>query len=128
MSRNQRTTLLALVVVVVIVGFVVARAAGGGGSSSTTAAGTTTVVPTVVVRHGKPVGGVKKLDFPKGGTIDFKVRSDVADEVHFHGYDVHRDVPAGGTVRFRVPAKFDGRFVVELERHGEQIAEVEVTP
>jgi hypothetical protein len=83
--------------------------------------------PLVVVKDGQPVGGVQKLEFTKGGTIDFLVRSDTPGEIHFHGYDVHRDVPeGGGTVRFRLPAKFDGRFVVELEETGTEIAEVEV--
>jgi hypothetical protein len=57
------------------------------------------------------------------------VRSDTPGEIHFHGYDVHRDVPeGGGTVRFKLPAKFDGRFEVEVEDTGVQIAEVEVQP
>jgi len=48
--------------------------------------------------------------------------------VHFHGYDVHKDVRAGGTVRFRMPATIEGRFVVELEGRKQQLAEVEVKP
>ena len=43
------------------------------------------------------------------------VKSDVADEVHLHGYDISRDVPAGGTVRISFTATLPGRFEVELE-------------
>jgi hypothetical protein len=153
MSRNQRITLLALAALVVVVAVVIAVASGGGDSTNATttnagtappattpstgsAAGSATATtpatparPVVVVKGGQPVGGVKRLEFTKGGTIDFSVRSDTPGEIHFHGYDVHRDVPAGGgTVRFRLPAKFDGRFTVEIEATGQQIAEVEVQP
>ncbi|UGS37724.1 hypothetical protein [Capillimicrobium parvum] len=154
MSTNQRFAMLALAGAVLVVGFFVLRSGGDANNgdtatativrtvvTETTPGGQTTTtktvqekpkkpkVPVVVVKGGKPVGGVEKLEFNKGGTIDFRVRSDTPGEIHFHGYDVHRDVPqGGGTVRFRLPAKFDGRFVVEVEDSGVEIAEVEVQP
>ena len=85
-------------------------------------------MPTVVVRGGKPVGGIKKLKFAKGDQVAFRVRSDVADEIHVHGYDFKRDVPKGGTAAFSFRGTIDGIFVVELEGRGEQIASLEVTP
>jgi hypothetical protein len=148
MSRNQRLALLGLAVVVLVAGFVIAKSGsdGNGSSSDTTstpAASATTggsgttdnggtpakpAVQTVVVKNAKPVGGIKVLKFNKGGTIRFKVTSDTADEIHFHGYDIGKDVEAGGSVSFNVPAKIDGKFEVELEDHKEQIASVEVAP
>src|SRR3954462_11191402 len=121
MSRTQRNVLLALAAVVAVVGIVVAVSSGGGKEKTVTAA-------TVEVKDAKPVGGVKTIRFKKGGTIDLTVHSDVADEVHFHGYDVAKDVEAGGTVQFKMPAKIDGVFEVELEDHKTQIAAVEVIP
>jgi hypothetical protein len=121
MPRNQRAALLGLAIAVLVVGFLVLR---GGGTKTDTASGTT----TIVVAGGKPSGGVQKLTFPKGGTVDFRVRSDSSGEIHVHGYDVKRSVPAGGTVTFRFPAKVDGRFVVEMESSGVQIAQLTVTP
>jgi len=82
----------------------------------------------VVVQGGKPVGGIKKLEYSKGDQVRFRVKSDVADEIHVHGYDFHKDVPAGGAVSFSFPAKIEGVFVIELENRGEQIAELRVTP
>ena len=143
MTRPARLALIAAALVVLVAGFLVVRpksddaplapsdtvpTSASGPRPATGPSPSTRPTPTVVVRGAKPVGGVKKLVFRKGATIAFAVRSDVADEVHFHGYDLHRDVPAGGTVRFRTPAKFDGIFVVELEGRGTQIASVEVTP
>ena len=82
----------------------------------------------VTVRGGKPAGGIKKLSFTKGDQVRFRVDSDVADEIHVHGYDFHKDVPAGGSVSFSFPAKIEGVFVVELESRGEQIAQLTVNP
>ncbi len=53
-------------------------------------------VPLVVVEDGEPQGGIKELTYNSGEPIRFRVESDVADEVHFHGYDVGKDVEAGG--------------------------------
>jgi hypothetical protein len=104
-------------------------------TSETDTGGTTTAAPapapappTVRVVDAKPQGGVKKLNFTKGDTIRFRVVSDTADEIHVHGYDLMKDVPAGGSVTFSFKGSIDGRFVVELEDHGEQIAELDVQP
>jgi hypothetical protein len=76
----------------------------------------------------KPSGGIQKLKFNKGDQIRFRVVSDTADEIHVHGYDLMKDVPAGGNVSFNFKGSIDGRFVVELEEHGQQIAELDVAP
>ena len=82
----------------------------------------------IVIVGGKPEGGVKKLEYQQGDRIQFTVDSDVADEIHVHGYDLMKDVPAGGTVRFSFPAKIEGVFEVELEGRKQQIGELRVTP
>jgi hypothetical protein len=85
-------------------------------------------VQTIVVRGGQPVGGVQELAFVKGERIRFIVESDVADEVHLHGYDISKDVEAGGAVQFDVPASIEGVFEVELEGRVVPLAEVTVNP
>jgi hypothetical protein len=121
MSRTQRFGFLGLALVIVVVAAVVI---GTSGSSDTKSTGPT----TIEVRDAKPVGGVKTLTYKKGDTIDLTIKSDTADEVHFHGYDVHKDVEAGGSVRFDFPANIDGEFIVELEDHKETLANVKVEP
>ena len=121
MSRNQRFVVLGLAALVIVVAIVVI---GIGGSDSTKSAGAT----TVVVQGAQPVGGVKDVTFKKGGTVDLTVKSDTADEVHFHGYDVHKDVAKGGSVHFRFPASIEGKFIVELENHKQTLANVTVAP
>ena len=85
-------------------------------------------VPTVVVRGGEPVGGVAELEYTAGEEVRFEVTSDVADEIHVHGYDLLEEVPAGGTASFDFPAEIEGIFEVELEGRGVQIAELRVNP
>ena len=82
----------------------------------------------IVIVNGKPQGGVQKLEYKKGDRIQFTVTSDVADEIHVHGYDLKKDVPAGGTVRFSFPASIEGVFEAELEGRKEQIAQLTVNP
>ena len=110
-----------------------APATAGETTAQTTPAETTPApeepaTPVVRVVGGKPQGGVQRSEFAKGDPARVTVRSDVSDEIHVHGYDLMTDVEAGGSVTFAFPAKIDGRFEVELEGRGEQIAELEVTP
>jgi hypothetical protein len=84
--------------------------------------------PTIVIRGGEPAGGVEELEYSAGDQIRFTVESDVADEVHVHGYDLSQDVPAGGSVDFDFAAEIEGIFEIELEQRKEQIAELRVNP
>jgi hypothetical protein len=85
-------------------------------------------IERIVVRGGKPVGGVKELQYASGDRVRFSVRSNVADEVHVHGFDISKDVAAGGSVQFEFPADIEGVFEVELEESHIQIAELEIEP
>jgi len=82
----------------------------------------------IVVRNGEPVGGMQELEYSAGDEVAFSVRSDVADEIHVHGYDLSKDVKAGGSVSFSFPAEIEGIFEIELEQRGTQIAELRVNP
>jgi hypothetical protein len=122
-SRTQRLGLLGIAAVIAVVAAVIIIVSSGGSDESADSVGA-----TVEVKDAKPVGGVQTLTYKKGGTIDFTVKSDTADEIHFHGYDIGKDVDAGGSVQFKVPATIDGEFEVELEQHKQQIANVKVEP
>src|SRR5436190_22518941 len=128
--QNSRTPALigGVLLVIAVVAFIV-LSGGGDNPSSTTSAGTVdSEVPVITVKNGQPVGGVQDLTFTQGDNIRFIVDSDVSDEVHFHGYDIGKDVKAGGTVEFNVPATDAGVFEVELESRVEQIAQITVNP
>jgi hypothetical protein len=101
---------------------------GKGSTSSKAATDGGASVPVIVIENGEPSGGVQGLEYSAGEQVRFEVRSDVADEIHVHGYDLMKDVPAGGTVSFSFPAEIEGIFEVELEDRKEQIAELRVNP
>jgi len=107
--------------------------AGGGGAASgksgeAAKGGAMPAGATIAIKNGEPVGGVQRLEYSAGDEVEFSVDSDVADEVHVHGYDLMKDVPAGGSVSFSFPAEIEGIFEVELEGRKEQIAEIRVNP
>jgi len=134
--------MVAVALVIVVVGFIALRPGSDNGDksssnpqSSSSATGTgaggqdgTPQPATIDVVDGKPDGGVKTITFAKGDQIRLQVNSDTADEVHIHGYDIHKDVDAGGSVQFAFPASIDGKFEIELEEAKQQLANLEVTP
>jgi FtsP/CotA-like multicopper oxidase with cupredoxin domain len=103
------------------------RSDPSGGSTSTSAPAAP-AAPTIRVVNGRPQGGVKTVSVKKNDPVVLKVQSDVADEIHVHGYDLKKDVPEGGSVMFTFNATIEGRFEVELEHAATQIANLEVTP
>ena len=64
----------------------------------------------------------------QGEKVAIVVGSDVADHVHLHGYDKFADVAPGKPARLVFVASIPGRFEVELEDRGLQIADLEVRP
>ncbi len=83
---------------------------------------------TIRIVAGQPRGGPRTLTFVKGEPIALKVVSDVAEEIHVHGYDLSKDVKPGASVRFAFEATIEGRFEIELENTGTLLATLEVTP
>jgi heme/copper-type cytochrome/quinol oxidase subunit 2 len=71
---------------------------------------------------------VTKLRFEQGETIRFRVRSDVPEEIHVHGYDVTQAIAPGETTDVSFPAEITGIFEIELHNSGEQIAQLRVDP
>jgi hypothetical protein len=138
MSTRTRLGVIAAAVAVAVAGFVIASssehkkskkaAINPPPSSVSGAPAKPPAPPKIVIRRGKPVGGIQTIRVSKGDRVRFTVQSDVADEVHVHGYDLHKDVAKGRTVSFDFPASIDGKFEAELERRKEQIVELEVEP
>ena len=82
----------------------------------------------VVVVGGEPQGGIVRESVDLDSEVVVTVISDVADEVHVHGYDLMADVAPGAPATIRFTADAPGRFEIELEDTGVQIAELEVRP
>jgi hypothetical protein len=85
-------------------------------------------IERIWVRGGKPAGGARRLEFKRGDLVRFSVHSTVADEVHIHGFDIEKALPANRIVLFTFPADIEGVFEVELHEAGVKIAELRIGP
>ena len=152
MSRNQRLSFLGIAAVIAVVAVIVLTAGGGADEteqdSADNAAATATATatpsedagqqestptptPTPTPKPQPPLlvaGKVTKLRLTEGETVRFRVRSDAADHVHIHGYDIMKDVEPGKTANVAFKATITGIFEVELEGAHVQIAQIVVSP
>jgi heme/copper-type cytochrome/quinol oxidase subunit 2 len=70
---------------------------------------------SVKVHGGKVSGETGRIAVPLGTPVVLSVSSDVADEIHVHGYDRKAKVPAGTTASVAFTTNIPGVFEVELE-------------
>lgn len=106
------------------------------GPTASTAPSTTSVSPTtsapagtniaVSYAGGQVSGDTGRITAPTGDQVTITVTSDVADEIHLHGYDlsapVGPDTPATLTFQATIP----GVFEVELEELGTLLFSLQV--
>jgi hypothetical protein len=85
-------------------------------------------VETIRMRGRAPVGEPRTITFDSGDTVRLRFISDVAEEVHIHGYDRYVNVPAGGSARTRFKANAEGIFEIESHGSGELLANLRVQP
>jgi FtsP/CotA-like multicopper oxidase with cupredoxin domain len=143
MSNLQRLLLVVGALVVLGAALILASPGGGGDDKSATATApapaATTTAPaatppaprstTIRIAAGKPAGGIATITAHKGDTVRIAVTSkDTTSEVHLHGYDIKRELKAGGTVRFSFTATAEGIFEMELEETSTQIAKLVIEP
>ena len=89
----------------------------------------TTRTLSLTVKNHAVIGGEKKLTVNKGDTVKLTVASDVGAEVHVHGIEVTKDVPAGGAIELDFKAGVDGVFPIELHSDPEiQLAKLTINP
>jgi hypothetical protein len=103
----------------------IAGCAGGAVSPQVTADGLQRI--EVAYFRGAVTGGVVRYTLPLGSPVQLVVASDVADEVHVHGYDRRSFVTAGAATTLRFTADLPGVFEVELEQRGAPLTELEVS-
>ncbi|MFO7572249.1 MAG: hypothetical protein R6W48_06570 [Gaiellaceae bacterium] len=83
----------------------------------------------VVVRDGRPVGGIARPTVKKGDRVVLVVAADVTGDVHLHGYDLEETAAPGSPARMRFTATIPGRFEIELHAHPEiLVGELTVRP
>jgi hypothetical protein len=125
-TNTVRAVVGAVVVAVAVVLLIVLNGSDGGNSGRTDGG---RLQKIVVDAAGHPVGGIRQLTYAKGEQILFEVEAPFGEEVHLHGYDIAKEIPAGGgSVEYDLPASIEGVFEAELEDRGEQIIELTVEP
>ncbi len=92
------------------------------GSTSTTIESTTLTTEPVdpyafdIVIDGSTVTGGGRISVPLGETVTLRFTSDIADEIHIHGYELILDLEPGVTAEISFLADIPG--IVEIETHG----------
>lgn len=82
----------------------------------------------LTVRINSRSPGLTRISVPRGRQVVLLVTGEPGAEVHLHGYDVLRRIPTKGPARIPFRATIPGRFEVELEEEGRQIADLSVLP
>jgi heme/copper-type cytochrome/quinol oxidase subunit 2 len=72
--------------------------------------------------------GPPHLQVNQNERVILRVTSDVADELHVHGYELSAPLPAGEPVSLTFIAAKSGRFEVELHGAHRQLGALEVQP
>ncbi len=90
---------------------------------------TTTMDPGALIEVEFSAGdiiGSGRFEVPLGETVTIRVTSDVAEEIHVHGYDLTLELVAGTTGELTFVADIPGVFEVELERSHLPLFDLEV--
>jgi|SRR5882757_1239446 len=103
-----------------------APAPPGPSAPPATPAGATPQRVEVHFAGGTVQGGVNRVPVRLGSSVALVVTSDVADEVHLHGYDRKSDVAPGGTTTIEFVADHAGVFEAEMESRGIQLVQLEI--
>jgi hypothetical protein len=126
MTRPSRQLVAAAVAAALMI---LAGCGDDGASSSTTTSApinTTGAVTIEVGYAGGSITGGGRRSAALGQAVVIKVTSDVADEVHLHGYDKKADAAPGTVATITFIADKPGIFEVELEKKGLKLFELEV--
>ena len=82
----------------------------------------------IVLKGGKPVGGLVKLDYRKNSTVMLSISSDQAgSEIHVHGYELKAVAGPGKPAQIIFVADKAGRFEIELHP-STPVAQLDITP
>jgi hypothetical protein len=82
----------------------------------------------IVVKGGRPQGGIQRPVVKKGDRVRIVIRTDAGVEVHLHGYDITRPVKPGQPTVLAFRATIPGRFELELHHPDSLLADLQVRP
>ncbi len=96
----------------------------GSGSPSSAV---NTVIINVAQANDNITPTPSKVPVPLGSRVLLTVTSDVADQIHVHGYDIEKPVKAGGGVTFDFIANQGGLFEVETHDSEKLLLQLQVS-
>lgn len=82
----------------------------------------------LTVEGGRVVGGARVIRLKRDDPVTLVVRSDRADELHVHGYNLQADLAPGRPSTLSFVARRTGRFSLELHKAGIELGAFEVYP
>ena len=82
----------------------------------------------LVARSGRRASGPDVVRLKKGDLVTLTVTSDVADELHLHGYDLHLRLFPDRPATLSFEARRTGRFSAELHKAGVELTTLEIYP
>jgi heme/copper-type cytochrome/quinol oxidase subunit 2 len=147
--RDRRLVYVLLAVAALVGLFIVLRQGNDNGESASTTTATTELEPTTKPTTGTTTApttptvttpqvtrwridsrddSLDRLSVPKDTRLRIVAIADVSDHVHVHGYDLMADVAPGAPAVIAFTADVVGRFEIELEDRGRQIAQLNVQP
>lgn len=97
--------------------------------TTTTTEAPTTTIAGVLIRVTVEAGEVTvngPTSVAQGETVTIRVRSDAADEVHVHTYDLTAEIEPGAVASIEFTADIPGVHEVELEQSGVKLLDLEV--
>jgi hypothetical protein len=142
-ARRLRRPVLATALVVVLTGCAgtdsptTPAASTAAGSSTTSAADPSSAAPSapasvagqhiaVQVAGGQVSGDTGRVPVPVGEQVTLTVTSDVADELHLHGYDLTAALAPGTPTELTFDATIPGVFEVELHEAGTVLLSLQI--
>ena len=104
-----------------------ASCAGKAPDTAAAATSSSATGQTIQVSYaGGTITGGGRVPVKLGTSVTLEVTSDVADEVHVHGYDLMQDVTPDAPATVTFDATIPGVFEVELEELGQQLLTLQV--
>jgi hypothetical protein len=100
-------------------------AASSSGSATASAAAEQRI--EVTVADGKASGDTGRVQVAAGTPVTLVVTSDVADQVHVHGYDIEQELAPGEPATLQFDATITGVFEVELHEAGTVLLRLQVS-
>jgi ABC-type glycerol-3-phosphate transport system substrate-binding protein len=94
--------------------------------ATTTTAGFSGTLIEIKVTGDQVETAERRVTVDAGERVRIRVESDVADEVHVHGYDLKKDVAPGKPATIEFTANVEGSFEVELEAAHRKLIDLQV--